>query len=390
MQIISYLDTNMSSSALKKKVSLDFLLENQNFSRAKVRSVKMHTQTAAVGFVSEIYETLSGITSFVRTWKNVFLGCAALISFLLIVPFVVSSVPQIIKPVPLTTLPDVELQLLNTAMANFVFSETPDAFDENGNIGEEKVSSLSYVSSPVEYTSYSVKAGENITSISKKFGLSNISTLIAVNDISNVRLLRAGQKILIPSIDGMIHSVKKGESLASIGNQYNVAVEVLLDVNDLSSSVLQISEKIFIPGARLDSDALKQALGELFMTPLSSSWRLSSPYGYRNDPFTGVRSFHTGIDMVAPQGTAILSSMAGKVAAASYNQVYGNYVIVSHSKGYQTLYAHLQTITVKDGQTVNQGTKLGLLGNTGYSTGAHLHFSVYKNGKLVNPLTLLK
>ena len=77
-------------------------------------------------------------------------------------------------------------------------------------------------------------------------------------------------------------------------------------------------------------------------------------------------------------------------ATAGWNNVYGNYVIISHGNGYQTLYAHMQNYTVKAGQTVNQGERIGYVGSTGYSTGPHLHFTVYKNGKLIDPSTVLK
>lgn len=140
----------------------------------------------------------------------------------------------------------------------------------------------------------------------------------------------------------------------------------------------------------MDSDALKEALGELFANPLGGAWRLSSGFGPRPDPFTGVRSQHTGIDMVAPMGTPILASMGGTVTASGYSSVYGNYVIVSHGNGYQTLYGHMQKILAHKGARVEQGTKIGTVGNTGYSTGPHLHFTVYKNGSLIDPLTVLR
>lgn len=390
MQIISYLDRNITTSAFKKEASLDMLLKNQNFSRAKVKNFKLETQATAASFFEEAVFCFSALASYITKRKTQSLSCAVLLLLIITVPSIINSIPQRMFPASLSAVPSVEMDLLNTAMASFVFKESSDAFDTEGNIGSRKDEPVGTIPAVVEYTSYTVKAGENISSIAKKFGLSNISTLIAVNNISNVRLLRSGQKIIIPSLDGMIHTVKKGDSLAVIAQKYSISVESLLDVNDLSSSIIQVGDKLFIPGARLNSDELKQALGELFMSPLSVSWRLSSAYGYRNDPFTGVRSFHTGIDMVAPQGTAIKASMAGRVAAAGYTQVYGNYVIISHTNGYQTLYAHLHTISVKAGQSVSQGAKVGLLGNTGYSTGAHLHFSVYKNGALVNPLTILK
>jgi murein DD-endopeptidase MepM/ murein hydrolase activator NlpD len=133
--------------------------------------------------------------------------------------------------------------------------------------------------------------------------------------------------------------------------------------------------------------ALRRAMGELFLTPLRG--RLTSPYGYRRDPFTGVRTFHTGIDLAAPVGTPIKATLDGRIATTGYSAVYGNYVIVTHDGGYQSLYAHMHRIQVKRGQWVTQGGILGLVGNTGYSTGPHLHFSVYRNGKMVNPASLL-
>ncbi len=82
--------------------------------------------------------------------------------------------------------------------------------------------------------------------------------------------------------------------------------------------------------------------------------------------------------------------MAGKITYTGVSNVYGYYVIVTHYDGYQTLYAHMSKIIAKKGDYVEQGAKIGLVGSTGQSTGPHLHFTVYKNGKLVNPLTVLK
>jgi murein DD-endopeptidase MepM/ murein hydrolase activator NlpD len=281
-----------------------------------------------------------------------------------------------------------EIASLDIAMADFALPKK-ESFDSEGYLGTKNISQ-SIFTKPVRYQTYTVKAGDTISGIAKRFNLSNISTLIAINDIKNVRSLRSGQKIRIPSVDGLTHIVKSGESLSGIADKYKTSLVTLLDVNDLTTELVKKGDVLFIPGATMDATALSEALGELFKDPLGVSWRMSSPYGYRPDPFTGVRSFHTGIDMVAPLGTSIKASMAGKVAAAGYNQVYGNYVIVSHSGGYQTLYAHMTTILVKLGQNVNQGSVLGKLGSTGYSTGPHLHFSVYKNGQLINPLSVLK
>jgi murein DD-endopeptidase MepM/ murein hydrolase activator NlpD len=135
------------------------------------------------------------------------------------------------------------------------------------------------------------------------------------------------------------------------------------------------------------SEDLKLALGDLFAYPVRG--RLSSSYGWRNDPISGARRFHAAIDMAANTGTPVKASMDGRVATVGFNSVYGNYIILSHGGGFQTLYAHLNAVSVAQGAYVSLGSKIGEVGSTGYSTGPHLHFAVYKNGKPVNPLEYL-
>jgi murein DD-endopeptidase MepM/ murein hydrolase activator NlpD len=189
-------------------------------------------------------------------------------------------------------------------------------------------------------------------------------------------------------MDGIMHTVTRSDSLIGIADTYGISMDMLVDANDLSSAVIHRGDRLFVPKATLASLDLKKAMGELFIYPLNS-WRLTSPYGYRSDPFTGVRSFHTGIDMAAPQGTPIKASLDGKISVAGYSNVYGNYVIISHGSGYQTLYAHMTSYSVRKGQSVLQGAIIGKVGSTGYSTGAHVHFTVYKNGRTVNPFDFL-
>ena len=126
------------------------------------------------------------------------------------------------------------------------------------------------------------------------------------------------------------------------------------------------------------------------MVPITSKFRWTSPYGWRADPFTGVRSFHTGTDMACPEGTPILAAMSGRISEVGNNRTYGNYIIINHGNGYQTVYAHMSKAISKKGQWVTQGSKIGLVGSTGYSTGPHLHFMVYKNGNRIDPMTVLK
>ncbi|HNQ96935.1 MAG: M23 family metallopeptidase [Spirochaetales bacterium] len=241
---------------------------------------------------------------------------------------------------------------------------------------------------PVSYSDYRVRPGDSVSRILSRTNLQNIGTILAVNNIQNARRIHAGQVLRIPSMDGIIHTVIRGESLERIAKRYSLTVTALLDANDLASETLTKGQALFIPGASLKIHDLRRAMGELFVMPVRG--RLTSRYGYRKDPFTGVRSFHTGIDLAAPTGTSVKATLDGRVATTGYSPVYGNYIILSHDGGYQSLYGHLSAISTRRGQYIQQGIVIGKVGNTGYSTGSHLHFSVYKGGKTVDPQTLLK
>ncbi|MBR1714830.1 MAG: M23 family metallopeptidase [Treponema sp.] len=276
----------------------------------------------------------------------------------------------------------------------FSFNQNDAVFDNDGNLilenGEAAPLETYTVVEPVTFSTYKVRSGETIESITSKFGLRTISTLIALNDIKNVRSIKAGQKLTVPSMDGIFHSVVSGDSLLSLSVKYHIPMEDILDVNDISSSILSIGQKIFIPGAKLDIETLRDAMGETFKSPISVRWRLTSHFGPRKDPISGLASNHTGIDMACPKGTPIKAAMSGSVLKAGWSNIYGNYVVIKHPSGYQTLYGHMTRYSVKQGQSVDQGTCIGYVGSTGYSTGPHLHFTVYKNGKRIDPLPLIK
>ena len=234
---------------------------------------------------------------------------------------------------------------------------------------------------------YRVQRGDSVSKIGAKFGVS-MDAIITSNDIRNARRLREGENLRIPNIDGIPHTVKKGDSLSGIAKIYAVPLEVILDVNDIRSDAIKEGEILFVPGAKMTPEALKLALGEMFIYPVRK--RITSPFGWRADPFTGVRSFHAALDLAGSIGTPVKAAMDGTVSSVSVNRIYGNFIILSHAGGYQTLYAHLSAASVKKGDRVGQGSKIGEVGNTGLSTGPHLHFGVFKNGKAVNPLDLLQ
>jgi len=190
-------------------------------------------------------------------------------------------------------------------------------------------------------------------------------------------------------MDGIPYTVRSGDSLSKISASMGVPLEAILDANDIQSDIINAGMTLFIPGARMKREDLRLALGELFIYPVRGA-RLSSSFGWRLDPFgSGVRRHHAAIDLSAPQGTLVRAAMEGRVSALSFDRTYGNYIVISHSGGFQTLYAHLHSTTVKKGDQVSQGAQIGTVGNTGYSTGPHLHFAVFKNNRAVNPLDFL-
>lgn len=127
-----------------------------------------------------------------------------------------------------------------------------------------------------------------------------------------------------------------------------------------------------------------------FLWPLTNYNTLSSLFGNRVHPITKKPNNHTGIDIPAPKGTPILAAKSGVVTISVKQGSYGNYVVVSHSDGTSTLYAHMSVRSVKEGQTVKQGQKLGEVGTTGSSTGNHLHFEIRVNGVRRDPVNYFK
>jgi murein DD-endopeptidase MepM/ murein hydrolase activator NlpD len=236
------------------------------------------------------------------------------------------------------------------------------------------------------WKSYTVKRGDSVSGIAANFAIS-MDAIIASNGITNARRLSAGQTLRIPNMDGIPYTVKPGDSLAKIAEDSRVPLPAILDANDLRSDTIAAGTVLFLPGAKMPREDLRLALGELFIYPVRG--RLTSPFGWRNDPISGVRRYHAAIDLAAPLGTPIKAAMDGRVSTVGTNSVYGKYIIVSHNGAYQTMYAHLNRVSVSQGAYVTQGSKLGEVGSTGYSTGPHLHFAVYKNGRAVDPRNLL-
>jgi len=132
-------------------------------------------------------------------------------------------------------------------------------------------------------------------------------------------------------------------------------------------------------------------VGGSLMWPVPGKSYISSYFGYRNDPFTGVRKFHNGIDIPAPKGHPIVAANRGTVVASAYDSYgAGYYVVIDHGGGLSTRYYHCSKLLVKKGQSVSKGQTIAHVGSTGYSTGPHLHFTVRKNKVDQNPLNYVR
>jgi murein DD-endopeptidase MepM/ murein hydrolase activator NlpD len=238
------------------------------------------------------------------------------------------------------------------------------------------------------YSSYTIQKGDIIGDLAMNFGL-NEDTLISINGIKNTRLIQIGQVLRVPNQDGIFYTVKNGDTLEQIAQKYSVDAGAIQVANELFSDTAKPGMGLFIPGARLDWMERQEINGDLFIWPTSGY--ITSPYGYRKWPFGGnARQFHSGMDIGAPMGSSVRAAMSGRVSAAGWDDVLGNYIVVSHHSGYRTMYGHLSATRVKAGAYVGTGERIGDVGSTGLSTGPHLHFTVFKNGVTVNPRNLLK
>ncbi len=174
----------------------------------------------------------------------------------------------------------------------------------------------------------------------------------------------------------------RAKSLASIEEYEKELAKKQAYIDELNNEVKKLADMF----AKED----KTSYGGTFLFPLPSGvWRITSYYGVRSDPFTGAKANHTGYDFACAKGTKIYAVDDGTVVLAKYNGSYGNCVTVNHGGGIMSLYGHCSSLNVVAGQTVKRGDVVGYVGSTGRSTGNHLHFSVYKNGKLTDPAPYL-
>lgn len=251
-----------------------------------------------------------------------------------------------------------------------------------------------------EVLDYTVQQGDTISTIASKFGVS-IDTVLWANDMDEGDKIKPGQEIQIPPVTGIVHSVRKGDTIYSLAKKYEAEAQAVVDypfntfTND-ETFALAVGQSLVIPDGikpdvqpvspvstlarRLTPDAGVVSATGNFVWPAAG--RISQRYVW----------YHKGLDIGNKAGGAILAADAGLVTLAGWpdNRGYANRVVIDHGNGYETLYAHLARVSVSAGQSVNRGDVIGQMGCTGRCTGTHLHFEIRKDGRYLDPLQFLQ
>ena len=255
-----------------------------------------------------------------------------------------------------------------------------DEYDYNlGAIGHDPYTLISYLSAVhTEFT-----AAEMESEIQELFDAMYSLTTEEVEETRTRTVTKTGTRT-VTNADG---SISTEEYEYEEEEEYIVTIlRVTLTVTPLESIVAgrMDTEQAEIFAAYTETKGGLQVFG----TPVDYYWYyyISSYYGYRKNPNTGDEEIHRGVDIAVPTGTMVHAAHDGTVMEAAYDSYYGNYVVITDSKGYTTKYAHMDSLNVSAGQSVKKGDNIGISGNTGSSTGSHLHIECLYNGEYYNPL----
>ena len=252
---------------------------------------------------------------------------------------------------------------------------------------------------------YTVRPGDTLSGIASMFDV-NIPTIVGANDIKN-GVIQPGQTLIILPIIGATHVVVKGDTLASLAKSYNSDANDIASYNGLDDgAALTVGQTLIIPNGEAttvvsgSTSAKSTATKATASTPHAkviakiAAGSATEPYlggsgapipGYFAWPLAGgivTQGLHgwNAVDIGAPKGTPIYAAAAGTVIVAknngAWNGGYGNYVVISHPNGTETLYAHMSQVLTSPGASVSQGDTIGRVGMTGEATGNHLHFEV--------------
>lgn len=238
----------------------------------------------------------------------------------------------------------------------------------------------------LKFYKYKVKQDENFWVVLSKSGL-DMDTLISVNNLTSPYQVGQGTVLFIPNMRGVVVTGDDKEGLAKILSESRVDLAYVKTANRSESLD---KDFIFIPCGKVSGLERSMFLGSAFISPIKTG-KTTSRFGTRRDPFNENKSqFHRGVDIGCPIGTKIYSARAGKVTFSGYADGYGKLVILEHEYGYSTYYGHLSGFAVKEGERVGAGQSIALSGNTGRTTGPHLHFEIRRHGRALNPQTFIR
>ncbi len=239
---------------------------------------------------------------------------------------------------------------------------------------------------------YTVQEGDTISGVAVRFGITG-NTILWENNLTPYAIIRPGQQLTILPISGLRHQVARGETLGKIAAKYKVDADAIVAANKLASADdLNPGELLIIPGGQKPRPTPTYALRRPPPSPVSAStgrmlWpatcrRITQYFGWR----------HTGIDIACASGTPVYAAEAGRVikAQGGWNGGYGIMVVLQHAGGAQTLYGHNSRLYVRVGEEVAKGQTIAAIGNTGRSSGPHVHFEVRVGGYRKNPLSYLR
>ncbi|MEK7601892.1 MAG: peptidoglycan DD-metalloendopeptidase family protein [Patescibacteria group bacterium] len=262
---------------------------------------------------------------------------------------------------------------------------------------EGTLADIDMTSSAGQITTYVVRPGDTISNIARNFGVS-ANTILWANNLTTKSKVTPGTTLVILPVSGLQHKVTKGETLAGIAKKFKADAGDVASYNGLSvGDGLTVGDILIIPGGELSVASSKTATSGKTKTNIKQGGGLVSilknPYrggsgaeidGYYTNPVPGgllTQGIHgwNGVDLGAPAGTPVYAAAGGTVIVSrvgGWNGGYGNYIVIDHGNGTQTLYSHLSSDNVSVGQTVSRAAAIGAVGHTGEATGNHLHFEV--------------
>ncbi len=262
-------------------------------------------------------------------------------------------------------------------------AEVAQAQDESTNTAEQQIPTVP------KNTIHTVHEGETLSTIAEQYHI-DVDTLQGANPNLNDDIHPGDQLIILPQ-KGLLHTAGSGDTLWGIANVYQVEVAAIMAANGKTEEDLSLGEVLFIPGGKKPRET-ERALARA-ESPVSrgSSSRFTWPTeGELTSGFAQRWGrHHDGIDLANDIGTPVRAARAGRVSYSGWSSGYGRVVMIEHDQGYTTVYGHLNESYVTEGQYVKAGQSIAAMGNTGNSTGPHLHFEVRKNGTPINPYNVL-